>query len=173
LAFDDTTTFPHYAFVASRVDTTSAASAASPLKVVYTGYDFRKHAMGSLTEGLLCSHNNSTIDVTVASYGPNDGSAIRQHVQACVNTFLDISAVDDSTAAYTIYNQSAQMLVDLMRFTTSCRSRIASLRPAPVIVQYLGYPGTTGGAYTDYAIVDKHVLPPEKVSTCYLVSAFI
>jgi protein O-GlcNAc transferase len=148
--------------------TTAAAAAVSPLRVVYTGYDFRKHAMGSLTEGLLCSHtnNNSSIYVIVASYGPYDGSVIRQHVQSCVNTFVDISAVDDSTAAYTIYNQSAHILVDLMGFTTSCRSRISALKPTPIVIQYLGYPGSTGGVYTDYAIVDKHVLPPEKVSTC-------
>jgi protein O-GlcNAc transferase len=151
--------------VASSVGTTIITTAvALPLRVVYTGYDFRKHAMGSLTEGLLCSHNNSNIHVIVASYGPNDGSAIRHHVQSCVNTFVDISAVDDSTAAYTIYNQSAHILVDLMGFTTSCRSCIAALRPALIVVQYLGYPGTTVGAYTDYAVVDKHVLPPEKVS---------
>src|SRR5262249_2930106 len=34
-------------------------------------------------------------------------------------------------------------------------------RPAPVQVNYLGYPGTMGAPYIDYIIADRTVIPPE------------
>lgn len=34
-----------------------------------------------------------------------------------------------------------------------------ALRPAPVQVSFLGFPGTIGAAYIDYIIADAHVLP--------------
>lgn len=35
------------------------------------------------------------------------------------------------------------------------RHGIPALKPAPIVASYLGYPGTVGADYTDYAIVDK------------------
>ena len=32
-------------------------------------------------------------------------------------------------------------------------------RPAPIQVNYLGFPGTLGAAYLDYIIADRHVMP--------------
>jgi predicted O-linked N-acetylglucosamine transferase (SPINDLY family) len=40
------------------------------------------------------------------------------------------------------------------------RPEIFAYRPAPVQVNYLGYPGTTGAPYMDFIIVDRFVVPP-------------
>jgi protein O-GlcNAc transferase len=49
--------------------------------------------------------------------------------------------------------------VDLMGFTWNCRPGIFALRPAPVQVNYLGFPGTIGADFIDYIIADPIVLP--------------
>src|SRR4030042_799639 len=36
---------------------------------------------------------------------------------------------------------------------------VAALRPAPIIITYLGFPGTTATDFVDYAIVDRIVVP--------------
>jgi predicted O-linked N-acetylglucosamine transferase (SPINDLY family) len=51
--------------------------------------------------------------------------------------------------------------VDLTGYTDGLRPQIFSLRPAPVQVNYLGYPGTSGAPYMDYIIADEFVIPPE------------
>ncbi len=51
--------------------------------------------------------------------------------------------------------------VDLKGFTANSRTGILALRPAPVQVNYLGYPGTMGAPYIDYVIADRHVIPPD------------
>jgi protein O-GlcNAc transferase len=45
-------------------------------------------------------------------------------------------------------------------WTTHARPRILAHRPAPVMAQWLGYPGTMGAPWIDYAIVDSIVAPP-------------
>jgi predicted O-linked N-acetylglucosamine transferase (SPINDLY family) len=51
--------------------------------------------------------------------------------------------------------------VDLKGFTRYCRTAIFAMRPAPIQVNYLGYPGTMGTDYIDYIIADRFVIPPE------------
>ena len=51
--------------------------------------------------------------------------------------------------------------VDLTGFTMGARTGIFALRPAPVQVNYLAYPGTMGADYIDYIVADRVVIPPE------------
>jgi predicted O-linked N-acetylglucosamine transferase (SPINDLY family) len=46
-----------------------------------------------------------------------------------------------------------------MGFTTGCRTNIFAKRPAPVQVNYLGYPGTMGAEFIDYIFGDETVMP--------------
>ena len=49
--------------------------------------------------------------------------------------------------------------VDLMGYTEGCRPGILALRPAPVQVNYLGFPGSAGADHIDYIIGDATVTP--------------
>lgn len=44
-------------------------------------------------------------------------------------------------------------------YTKGARNEIFALRPAPVQVMWLGYPGTSGAAYMDYIITDRITSP--------------
>src|SRR5207237_5031372 len=43
-----------------------------------------------------------------------------------------------------------------------CRAKILAYRPAPIQINYLGYPGTSGADFIDYIIVDRFVVPPKQ-----------
>ena len=51
------------------------------------------------------------------------------------------------------------ILLDLKGYTTDARPEILALRPAPVQVSYLGYPGTMGSAAVDYMVVEPVAVP--------------
>jgi predicted O-linked N-acetylglucosamine transferase (SPINDLY family) len=51
--------------------------------------------------------------------------------------------------------------VDLKGYTGDSRPAILTRRPAPIQVNYLGYPGTMGLEQIDYLLADRVVLPPE------------
>ena len=72
------------------------------------------------------------------------------------------------------------IIVDLGGHTADGRILALAQRAAPIQATYLGYPGTVGAQFIDYAIVDKFVVPDsaaefftEKLAYlphCYLVS---
>ena len=55
-------------------------------------------------------------------------------------------------AAREIHADGIDILVDLKGYTKDARSEILSYRPAPIQVNYLGYPGTMGADFVDYII---------------------
>ena len=58
-----------------------------------------------------------------------------------------------------IYNDVVDILVDLKGHTNGNRLGIMALKPAPISVTWLGFPGTTGASYIDYVIADDIVVP--------------
>jgi predicted O-linked N-acetylglucosamine transferase (SPINDLY family) len=56
------------------------------------------------------------------------------------------------------------ILIDLKGYTAATRTIILAFRPAPVQVNYLGYPGTLGEGLCDYLITDPFLTPPGSAS---------
>ncbi|CAM9888575.1 unnamed protein product, partial [Ectocarpus sp. 4 AP-2014] len=132
------------------------------LVVAYWSYDYRDHAMGHLTRGLLCSHKaHNRVFAVAASYGPDDGSPVRRSAEACAGKFLDVSLAGHAESAKAVAAERPEIFVDLMGHTTGARPGIPALKPAPVVASYLGFPGTVGAEYTDYTIADRTTVPPE------------
>ena len=71
----------------------------------------------------------------------------------------DVSAMSDVEAARAVYDAKIDILVDLKGFTQGARTGIMMLHPAPIQVNYLGYPGTLGSGICDYIITDPYVTP--------------
>ncbi len=53
------------------------------------------------------------------------------------------------------------ILIDLKGHTAGAPPGVLALRPAPIQVHYLGYPGTLGAPFVDYLIGDPIVTPPD------------
>lgn len=132
-----------------------------PLTIGYLSYDFRDHVMAQLTLGLLEHHDARFVTTYCYSYGINDGSELRTEVESECDVFRDIQSASDLEAAQQIGLDQVDILVDLMAHTKGARLGITALRPSRVIVSYLGFPGTMGSTFTDFAMVDRRVVPPE------------
>ncbi|MFX5344491.1 hypothetical protein ABTC63_21900, partial [Acinetobacter baumannii] len=57
-----------------------------------------------------------------------------------------------------IRDAEIDLLIDLTGFTDGARTGIFARRPAPVQVNYLGYPGTMGADYMDYVVADRTLI---------------
>lgn len=74
----------------------------------------------------------------------------------------DIQSLGHEAAAAQIAKDDIHILIDLKGFTENARPEITALRPAPIIVNWLGYPGTLGHErLADYLISDAVVTPPD------------
>ena len=58
--------------------------------------------------------------------------------------FYSVHAMSDAAVVQHMRAARVDVLVDLMAYTRGARLRIAALRPAPVVVSYLGFPGSSG-----------------------------
>jgi predicted O-linked N-acetylglucosamine transferase (SPINDLY family) len=136
------------------------------IRIAYLSADFYQHATAFLMAGMFECHDKSRFDLTAISFGPNDNSAMRQRLQASFDRFMDCDRYDDHQIADLVRSLEIDLLVDLKGFTTDSRTGICARRPAPIQVNYLGYPGTMGAEYMDYIIADRVVIP-EHQRGCY------
>lgn len=132
------------------------------IRVAYVSADFREHPLSYLAAGLFECHDRSMFETTAIAIGPGDNSEIRRRLKSSFEHFIDARIYTDEQIAGLIRERNIDILVDLMGFTTSSRTKVFSLRPAPVQVSYLGYPGTMGASYIDYMIADKIVIPKDQ-----------
>jgi len=129
------------------------------IRVAYLSRDFFSHATSFLVAELFGLHDRSAFEVFGVSYGPDDGSAIRARIVASCDEFLDVRTRSDRQIATTLLDREIDILVDLKGYTAWARTEILALRPAPIQVSYLGYPGTMGAPFIDYLIGDEFLIP--------------
>ncbi len=132
------------------------------IRIGYLSSDFRHHATSFLLAELIERHDRQAFHVTGYSTGPDDGSPMRRRMAAAFDAFVDLQRVGHRQAAERIHADRVDILVDLHGHTDGGRQEVLAYRPAPLQATYLGYPGTTGADFIDYAIVDRIVAPPEE-----------
>jgi predicted O-linked N-acetylglucosamine transferase (SPINDLY family) len=130
------------------------------LRIGFLSHDFRSHAVAELARGVFGKLDRAALHVSAWSTGPDDASALRRAIVDAVDGFRDLRALPHRAAAEAIRADAIDILVDLTGHTAGSRLEIAALRPAPVQVSWLGYPGTTGAAFIDWLIADASVIPP-------------
>ncbi len=130
------------------------------LRIGYLSADFREHAVMHLMAGILSRHDKERYAIYGYSYGPYAGDAYRSRIEASCEHFHELRGLDNLAAAQRIAADEIDILVDLTGHTGDTRPAITALRPAPVIVSWLGFPGTLGIArLADYIIGDSVLTP--------------
>jgi predicted O-linked N-acetylglucosamine transferase (SPINDLY family) len=104
-------------------------------------------------------HDRGRFEVSAFAFGPDDGSAMRQRLVKAFDRFEDVRHLTDLEIAQRLRAREIDIAVDLNTHTHDARPGIFSHRPAPVQVNYLVYPGTSGANYMDYVLADRIVLP--------------
>lgn len=135
------------------------AADADRLRVGYASADFSNHATAHLAAGLFERHDRSRFELYAYSFGPDDGSEYRRRTAAAFEHFVEVRNEPAHAIAERIARDRIQILVDLKGYTTASRPEVFALRPAPLQLSYLGYPGTTGAPWMDYVVADRFVLP--------------
>jgi predicted O-linked N-acetylglucosamine transferase (SPINDLY family) len=129
------------------------------LRIGYLSEDFHMHPVAYAVAELFAAHDRQRFEVIGYSYGPDDGSSVRQRIARGFDIFHDLVHLTDGEAAELIAEDEIDILVDLQGYTGESRTVVIAQRPAPLQVNYLGYPGSMGADFIDYILVDKFVVP--------------
>lgn len=139
----------------------SADSRGGRLRIGYLSCEFRDHAVSHLIQRVFGNHDRRGFEIVAYSFGPDDGSSYRQRIKDDCDQFRDLRACSLVESARCIANDRLHILVDLQGHIGYSKMSLLALRPAPVQVHFMGFPGTTGADFIDYLIGDRIVTPPE------------
>ncbi len=104
-------------------------------------------------------HDRSRFEITAFAFGPEANDAMRTRLEKAFDSFIDVRAQSDAEVALLARKLGIDIAVDLGGFTEHSRPKIFARRAAPIQINFLGYPGTTGAAYMDYIVGDRIVIP--------------
>jgi predicted O-linked N-acetylglucosamine transferase (SPINDLY family) len=131
-----------------------------PLRIGYLSSDLREHAVGYLMTEVLAQHDRSKVEIFAYYCGPEANDPLHLHFKDSVDHWVPINHLDDEAAAQRIADDGIQILVDLNGYTREARLKVVARRPAPIIVNWLGFPGSMASPYHHYIIADDWIIPP-------------
>jgi predicted O-linked N-acetylglucosamine transferase (SPINDLY family) len=132
------------------------------IRIAYVSGEFREQATSYLTAELFERHDRSRFDVVGVSNGWNDRSPMRRRLEQAFDTFIDGSAKTDVELAKLMAQFDIDIAVNLNGYFGNERTGVFALRPCPIQVNYLGFPGTMGVDYIDYILADRTVIPEDQ-----------
>lgn len=133
------------------------------LRIGYLSPDIREHLNAYLLRPILQLHDRQRFEVFCYSLTPDDKSSIRNGIESAADIFRDVSHLDTKKIADLIHRDQIDILVDVGGFTTFSRPMVLALRPAPIQVSYLAFPGTLAAVHIPYRITDRTATPTEQV----------
>jgi protein O-GlcNAc transferase len=122
------------------------------IKIGYVSSDFRNHVVAKFIMNLMLYYDKNIFDVYCYYNFKSDDQYTELFKQSSI--FKNICNHTDTAAADMIYADGIDILIDLNGNTAGARFDIFALKPAPIQVTYLGYPGTSGLLQMDYRITD-------------------
>lgn len=132
------------------------------IRVGYVSGEFRMQATAILMAGLYERHDRNRFEVVAIDNSMADNSAMATRLKQAFDEWIDIEKLDDVQAAAKIRKAEIDILINLNGYFGQHRMGVFAHRPAPLQVNYLGFPGTLGATYIDYIIADAVVIPPEE-----------
>lgn len=128
------------------------------LHIGYVSSDLRHHAVGYLIAEVFDLHDRDAFDIYAYYTGIPASDPINQRIRHATH-WTDIRAMSDDAAAAKIKADEIDILIDVNGHTRDARLGIFARRPAPVQVNWLGFPGTMGSNFHHYIVADENVIP--------------
>jgi predicted O-linked N-acetylglucosamine transferase (SPINDLY family) len=150
----------------SRSQTVANMRDANRLRIGYVSSDLRGHAVGFAMTDVIECHDHQNFEIFAYYCGIDRTDVTQQRIMKAVEHWHDINGLDDDQAAAKIAADGIDILIDLNGSTKDARTKVFARRPAPIAVNWFGYPGTMGTPYHHYLIADPYIVPPD-LEICY------
>jgi len=136
------------------------AAGTATLRAGFLSNGFGAHPTGLLTVAFLeALRGESGVDAHLFALNADDGGDIRRRLCAAA-ALHDVSTLPHALVAERIRAAGIDVLFDLRGWGGGGAPAVLAMRPAPVQVNWLAFPGTSGAPWIDYVLADRFVLPP-------------
>ncbi len=130
------------------------------IRIGYVAGEFRNHAVAWLLTGMFEQHDHSRFEVYAFDTAGGDNSPLRRRIEAALH-IVPVRGLSLDAAMQAVRSRQIDILVNLNGYSGVARHDLFAARAAPIQVNYLGYPGTTGMPYIDYLVADPVLIPPD------------
>ncbi len=124
------------------------------LRIGYVSQDFRNQACGHFLETFFQHHDRERFEAhaySVQGLGDDELTArIRKHAAS----YTEIALMPEAQIVDRIRADGIDILVDTVVYSSPDRLLALVRKPAPILINYLGYPSTSGIGAFDYRLVD-------------------
>ncbi|MEI8032070.1 MAG: tetratricopeptide repeat protein [Chlorobiaceae bacterium] len=134
-------------------------AAGRPLRIGYLSPDFRMHAMLHFLEPILAHHDPAQFEVVCYAECPAQDEHSRR-LMTYSHSWVRTHELDDAALAAKIESDRIDLLVDCAGHTRGGRLEALAGKPAPVMLSWMGYLGTTGLPAMDFRLTDIWADPP-------------
>ena len=141
---------------------TSPREKSKKIRIGYFSADFFNHATCILIAELFELHDKENFELYGFSFGPNIQDHMTARIKKSFDQFHEVRDLTDKEIAALAIKCGIDIAIDLKGYTKDSRAGIFKYQPAPVIVNYLGYPGTMANPNVHYIIADETLIPKEK-----------
>jgi protein O-GlcNAc transferase len=153
-------------FISTITPHTNDCSPTRRLRIGYISPDFRKHSVSHFIEAVLISHNREHFQVFCYA-NSFEHDEVTRRLKEHADDWRDIARMSDDKVTELIRKDAIDLLVDLAGHTSGNRILVLPRKPAPVQINWIGYPATTGLSAVDYKIVDNYTDPPGMTEAFY------
>jgi len=129
------------------------------LRIGFVTSDFRPHPRVNLMMELWERIDRSRFEMFAYGLLPRDEGPVGQRVERAFEHFVDVAAEPDTRIAQRIRDDRIAIAFDLNGYTTHARERVFALRPAPLLVNAIGFQCTLGTTWHDYILCDRFCIP--------------
>jgi len=133
-----------------------------PLRVGFLSAGFGEHPTALLIAELIERLHGSALRTLGYATTANDGGALRKRLGAAFHEFHDLSTTSLDNLFSKLREDRLDILIDLDGYCEGSHPELFALRPAPLQVNWLAYPGTLGAPWCDYLIADKFLIPADQ-----------
>lgn len=132
------------------------------LRIGYLSSDFHNHAVAHFIHDILKHHDRDKIDVSCFAQAMRR-DFMTEKLTDLSDHWYEIQSLSDFEVAELVNRKGIDILIDLGTHVQLNRTRVLTWKPAPVQVNYLGYPGSSGLEAIDYWLTDA-VIHPENTT---------
>jgi len=132
-----------------------------PLNIAYVSIGFNDHPTGRMIANMFKHHDRRKFKIHCYSLIKNDNNYYTKMIKHQSDYFYQVEALSCEMLAKKINADNIDVLIDLDGHLAGNRFELFAYRPAPVQIEYLGFPGTTGASFIDYIIADEIIIPKE------------
>lgn len=131
------------------------------LRIAYMSPDFRAHSVSYFFEAIIASHDRNQYEIVLYSDTTRRDS-VTESMRTAADIWVETGGLTNEAFADRISRDHIDILVNLGGHTSGNRLPVCALKPAPVQIEYLGYPETSGVPAMDYRLTDGRADPEGK-----------